>query len=974
MEDYTITIGELPPSFNITTSTTSSGCGLSDGTANATVDLPGEYQYEWSNGQKGAQANNLSAGVYSVTISIAGTNCTKTASVTVDEIPASFTIAVTSTAAGCGLSDGTATATVDPPGPYDFTWSNGQTGSQISGLAAGNYTVTVSVTGSDCSKEASITVEAESFPYDVSFTTTPSHCGAADGTASVVVTPQGEFGYQWSNGGSGAQLSGMPAGSYSVTITDVVTSCAETFTGTVDELPADIILSFTSTPAGCGINNGTATVMAEPPGAYTYLWSNGNTTPQLSDVPSGSYSVTVTIMGTMCSSTSSVVVEQAGGGFATTFTTENADCGFANGSATTNIDPSAEYTYQWSNQQSGSTLQQVLAGTYALTVTDMNACTEVFSVTIAEDPPAYITVSNTVPGTCIGGGEISFVLESSAGGPVHGDVTGPTGSVSFSYSPGFYQLSTITTILPGTYSFTVYDESIGTQCQQTVMVTVDDNTPALVVTDDFYTTPAGQAFTQNTLDNDSGLNIQMTDVSNEFGGTVNFTADGTFTFIPDPGFSGEASFTYTVEDACGNISTGIVTIIVEQAICDFNVEFETIPASCGLEDGAITVDVIEPGTYSYAWSNGDSGPSINALAAGTYSVTITDTNLGCDLTFSVGLTENPAEYIEGIFITQPACGVEGEIQFMANASSGNQLILTITHPNGSDQFFVDPGDIFLSDYISVTPGDYLIEVTDEGASGDCIESFETTLIAAPMLEIIVEAVIPPSEPTAMDGLAIIIATVPGTLPYEILLNGNSWGLAFDNAFQVNGLGVGTYMVQIVDATGCVSNILNILVPPPPIIMSLGTSMMQTEVSASNDEPVTHEPATLWRSMLTGSMAYYIGNVRQEVVARYALPVGPHPGFAEVIYMTDIGRYTLKGVGFALQGGLGSHIEKQEGRAVHTLAQPNYLLLRASGGYTLAKRFRFYGSVEVRGIEKIEMPRIELGMSIPFVRSASRGVK
>jgi hypothetical protein len=236
-------------------------------------------------------------------------------------------------------------------------------------------------------------------------------------------------------------------------------------------------------------------------------------------------------------------------------------------------------------------------------------------------------------------------------------------------------------------------------------------------------------------------------------------------------------------------------------------------------------------------------------------------------------------------------------------------------------------------------------------------------MAAPTLEIMTEAVIPPSEPTAMDGIAIIIATIPGTLPYEILLNGNSWGVAFDNAFQVTGLGVGTYMIQIVDATGCVSNILNVLIPPPPITMSFGTSLMQTVVDASNAEPVTHEPITLWRSMVTSSAEYYIGNIRQEVIARYAIPVAGNPGFAEVVYLADIGRYSFNRFGFALQGGLGSHFEKQEGSSAHTLAQPNYVLLKASGGYTLAKRFRFFGSVEWRGWERLVVPRVEIGVSI-----------
>jgi len=971
MVENSVTIEGSTPDFSLTLSSTPSGCGLTDGTATAVVDPTGDYTYAWSNGQSGPQAIGLVAGAYNVTVSITGTTCTQEASVTVDELPAGFTVSVSSTPSGCGLSDGTATATVDTPGDYVFTWSNGLTGAQVSGLAAGDYVVTVTVSGTDCSQQASVTIGSDPFPYTVAFTTTPSHCGAADGSASVLVTPQGEFGYQWSNGGNGAQLTGLGAGTYTVTVTDVVTSCAETFTVTVDELPAEITLSFTTTPAGCGVSNGSATVTADPPAAYTYLWSNGTTTPQLSGVASGIYSVTVTIMGTNCTNASSVEVEQAGGGFAATFSTDNADCGLSNGSANITIDPPAEYTYQWSNQQTGPALNQIPSGTYSVTVTDANSCKEEFSVTVSEDPAEFISVVSISPGDCTGGGDITFTLSTPGTGPLNVQVEGPQGTMPLSLPPGTYQLSAFISVLPGTYTITVYDEQIGNVCIEIETATVQDNTPSLAAMDDFYTTPAGQAVFENALDNDSGLNIQMTNVSDEFGGTVTFNADGDFTFVPEQGFSGEASFTYTVTDACGNVSTGIVTITVEQANCDFSVEFELTPASCGLEDGSISVDVIDPGTYGYIWSNGDSGPVINAVSAGVYTVTITDLNLGCDLEFSVVLSENPAEHIDDIIITQPACGVEGEIQFTLTTNSQNPLVMSVSHPNGDDLFFTDPGIILLSDYIAITAGEYTIEVFDAGAGPDCFESFTVTLVATPSLEIFAEAVIPPSEPTAMDGIAIIIAIVQGTLPYEILLNGSSWGLALDHAFQVTGLGAGAYTIQIVDANGCVSNILDVLIPFPPITMSFGMSMMQTEINESKAEPVSHEPFTLWRSILTGSMEYYIGNIRQEVIARYAVPVVDQPGFTELVYMTDIGRYTLKGVGFALQGGLGTHFEKQEGRSVHTFAQPSYVLLKASSGYTLAKRFRFYGSVEVRGWEKLEIPRVEIGLSIPFAKKAFR---
>jgi hypothetical protein len=104
-----------------------------------------------------------------------------------------------------------------------------------------------------------------------------------------------------------------------------------------------------------------------------------------------------------------------------------------------------------------------------------------------------------------------------------------------------------------------------------------------------------------------------------------------------------------------------------------------------------------------------------------------------------------------------------------------------------------------------------------------------------------------------------------------------------------------------------------------------------------------------------------------------MPLRDHPGFAEVAYMMDIGRYTLKGLGLALQGGLGSHFEKKADTPIHPAGSPTYFLFRAGSGYTIARRFRLQASVEMRLWERIEKPRIELGLSIPFGRSALRWV-
>ena len=118
----------------------------------------------------------------------------------------------------------------------------------------------------------------------------------------------------------GSQLSGVFAGAYTVTVSIAGTQCSKIVSTTIEQLPPTFSLSFNSTPSGCGLNNGSAVVNVTPPGSYTYLWSNGSTGVQITNVGPGVYTVTVTIIGISCSTTGSVTVGQTGGGFTATFT------------------------------------------------------------------------------------------------------------------------------------------------------------------------------------------------------------------------------------------------------------------------------------------------------------------------------------------------------------------------------------------------------------------------------------------------------------------------------------------------------------------------------------------------------------------------------------------------------------------------------------------------------------------------------
>ena len=962
-EELSLIIGELPPSFEVTVTTTPSDCGQSNGTGTININPPGNYIVEWSPEITGHQVTELPAGAYTITVTWEGTQCSKTIMANVEELPPTFEISVTSTPSDCGQSNGTGNITVNPPGNYIVEWSPGISGEQVTNLSAGEYTITVTLEGTQCSKTIMANVEELPPTFEISVNTTPSDCGQSNGTGVININPSGNYIVEWSSGITGQQVTNLSAGAYTVTVTMEGTQCSKTIMADVGELSPAFTITSSTTPTACNDSTGTANITVEPPGAYTITWSNGLTGSQVNGLPAGDYQITVTITGTTCSNTATVVIGQTGVEFTGAISADTANCGVADGSATITIDPAGEYTYVWSDQQTGPVANQLPAGDYSVTVTDMNGCSSSFSATVREHPAEYLTIDNTMSGNCIGGGEINFTLTTPGIGPLVMQVVGPGGNGSFNLTEGSYSLSSFGAVPAGDYILTVVDQGIGAMCTEVVNVTIADNTPALLVNDDFYTTPGGQALTANALDNDTGLMPEMTMVSNVFGGMVVFNSSGEFTFTPDPGFSGESTFNYTVRDACGNTATALVTITVEEIICDFSLDVTTIPASCGFDDGSIAVEVIEPGTYSFMWNTGETDPVITNIPAGTYTVTVEEVNLGCSLVFSIDLGENPADYIDDIVVTQPDCGTEGEISFVASSPGMDPLIMSVDHPNGSDLFFINEGPVFLSDYISITPGQYTVEVNDPGAGPDCVESFTAEINQPPaMIEIAVEAVFPPSEPTAMDGSILIAVTVPGEFPYTVLLNGLPVSMVSENFFTISGLGVGHYTIQIIDAEGCASNIVEADVPFPGITFSFGTGIHNI-IPISDPEHIS--PGQLWNSGLYTSLHYYIGNRSQELQFYFSFPDDRHSHhnihseLFVIDHFSEIARTEWKKIQFKFQGGIG--FTMLPGGQTDFAIDPQHWIVRGNAGYKLGKILQLKCSAELQGWKKMEKPYVDVSI-------------
>jgi hypothetical protein len=255
--------------------------------------------YTWSNGDSTAVVDSLCAGNYSVTATDAE-GCTVTASVIVsepDEVQANL---VTTDETGPLAADGT--ASVSPTGgvaPYIIAWSTGSSDSTITGLAPGIYFVAIQ----DAVGCVDFQVfQINQFPCMGSLEAVPTNAScfeACDGAASVaVIGGIGPFTYEWSQGDTLADVMGLCAGLYDVTITDEGQNCVgvvSIFISEPDELEVSIdnithITDSTSSSVSITVTGGT------PPYTYEWFTPGGSilTDEDIAGVEAGNYTVVVT--------------------------------------------------------------------------------------------------------------------------------------------------------------------------------------------------------------------------------------------------------------------------------------------------------------------------------------------------------------------------------------------------------------------------------------------------------------------------------------------------------------------------------------------------------------------------------------------------------------------------------------------------------------------------------------------------------
>lgn len=369
-------------SFTATVTTTPANC--TNGTASVVAVDPSAalpISYVWSTGATSPTITGLTTGNYHVDI-IDANGCHAAWDTGLSGynvfVPQAVTISIptTTTPTTCSATDGAIAAF--PAGgtaPYSYSWSNGDVTSSPSGLSSGSYFVTVT-DAIGCTGQASVFV-GSSTPIAVTSSSSPSLCTSNTGNASVVATGgMPPYSYRWYTTPAqfSATATGLPAGTYRFEVTDA-SGCTQS--GEVNVAPVNVINgSFSSTSPLCTSSTGALSISASG-GAlpYTYLWNNGATTPSLSSISAGNYSVRVTDnMG--CRKTFNFNLNSFSP-VGVTLSTGDATCEFNNdGTITaTPYGGTAPYTYGWSTAATTPSITGLLHGYYSVRVTDALGCT-----------------------------------------------------------------------------------------------------------------------------------------------------------------------------------------------------------------------------------------------------------------------------------------------------------------------------------------------------------------------------------------------------------------------------------------------------------------------------------------------------------------------------------------------------------------------------------------------------------------------
>jgi len=613
----TVHIGSLagitPPTAS--TIVTDAAC-FGDANGQATITVSGgvpPFTFTWPAGVANTSAGatstgtGLAAGTYDVTIQDAG-SCSILETVTVGE-PAILTGQIFGTINADCFGAATGEATVSPLGgtsPYTYAWNDptSQNTATAVNLPSGTYTVTIT-DDNNCVGTASVTIsDPAPFSATVTVNQNVSCNGANDGQATVNVVGNPGITFLWNDplAQTSATASGLPAGSWQVTVSSSAT-CDTIVTVTITQPGVLTPIAVQASQVSCfGGSNGVASVtQTGGTGPFSYQWNDPSlaTTPTVGNLAIGPYTVIVTDAN-QCTATASVTITEPAP-INIVLDIQNAAC-FNTASAQISAivtGGTGAYSYLWTpGNLTGQTITGVPAGSYSVTVTDANNCTGTFNNIIVGQPTQVVaTVSQLSNISCFGAND----------GSIATSVSGGTAPYTYQWNdPTVQTTGTATNLSPGNYGVVVLDAN---NCPATIAGLVISE-PAVLASTVAQTTAVT---CQGGADGIAQVSVT--------GGTLPYTylwSDGqqSSTAI---GLT-EGTYTVAITDANGCATASTATI--DGPIVPFVASFTVSPLT-GLQPLDITITNTTVGGTSYEWFFGD-GSQITTNTLDTFGYMYAD--------------------------------------------------------------------------------------------------------------------------------------------------------------------------------------------------------------------------------------------------------------------------------------------------------------------------------------------------------------
>jgi hypothetical protein len=782
----------------------------STGSATAGVkNAQGTVTYLWDDAMHTTSAivTGLAKGTYHVTVTDISNGHNDVAAVTIAEPAAALTvtgIAVKNITCH-DLNDGILDASVNfGTKPYTYKWvkdgTDYATTEDITNLSPGAYSFTVTDVNS-CTAVGSGSI-TNALPISINVVSvTPVTCEGAKNNGSIVPDSANggtkPYNYQWSNGLNNLSISLLPVGSYTLTVTDAH-NCKTTISKTVG-YDSPMIINSLMAKVGCNGGNDGSISLSVTAGhsPFTYQWSNGASTSDISNLHANAYTVTVTDSKS-CVKTYTESVEEPAALSINSAVVNNVSChGMDDGvvdlkSVTGGISP---YTYEWSGggTPSGSKYEDLRPGNYSVIVKDTHFCEKTQSFTITE--PVALSLSEKLTS------HVDPKCNSAASGVVELQASGGNGVFQYTYNHVDWSDSPVFTGLAGgAYRFGVRD-------MMSVNCFIDLADSIKVVA------PPALTLTEN-----AASHVDLPCHNSNATGTVELLASGgngvyqySYNHVDwsdSPVFTGLApdDYLFSVRDKmvtdCSFDLQDVISVIDPPALGLTEITASHADLTC-YNSGASGIIELQPsgGSGAYQFTNNhldwSDSPLFTGLDAGSYHFGIRDkmaTDCSFDMTDSITITK-PGAMAENAFRADSASCYQSEDGALLYTVTGGTAPLQYTLKLSGTETGNTTGRTN-GNFINLKGSDaYTVAVTDANRCGPLTSSTLSVPAPAPIT-------------ITKDSVADATSSSPwnGLLKVNVCGGSGTYTFTLNNTVQYNGifgnLAPGVYTITITDEGGC----------------------------------------------------------------------------------------------------------------------------------------------------------------------------